>query len=77
MLNEAAQFLIEKETITGKQFMEIFRRVRGEEPETVEVTSITLDESESGEAVTGANEERENGEAVNVPKGDDTGEKQE
>ena len=77
VLNEAAQFLIEKETITGKQFMEIFRRVRGEEPETVEVTSITLDESESGEAVTGAKEERENGEAVNVPKGDDTGEKQE
>ena len=77
VLNEAAHFLIEKETITGKQFMEIFRRVRGEEPETVEVTSITLDESESGEAVTGAKEERENGEAVNVPKGDDTGEKQE
>ncbi len=30
-LDEIAQFLYEKETITGKEFMEIFRRVRGDE----------------------------------------------
>lgn len=29
-LDEIAQFLYEKETITGKEFMEIFRKVRGE-----------------------------------------------
>ena len=33
-LDKIAAFLIEKETITGKEFMEIFRRVNGiEEPE--------------------------------------------
>ena len=31
-LDKIAAFLIEKETITGKEFMEIFREVRGEEP---------------------------------------------
>ena len=52
VLQEAAEFLIEKETITGAQFMEIFRRVRGEEPtEPAAVESITLDgEEPAGEA---------------------------
>lgn len=37
-LDEIAAFLIEKETITGKEFMEILRKVQGkEEPETTEV----------------------------------------
>ena len=31
VLDEIATFLYEKETITGKQFMEIFHRVRGDE----------------------------------------------
>ncbi|MBQ6660603.1 MAG: ATP-dependent zinc metalloprotease FtsH [Lachnospiraceae bacterium] len=44
ILDEAAEFLITKETITGKQFMEIFRRVRGEEPdEPAAVEEIDLD----------------------------------
>ena len=43
VLHEAAEFLIEKETITGAQFMEIFRRVRGEEiaePAVVETIDL-------------------------------------
>ncbi|MCQ2508196.1 MAG: ATP-dependent zinc metalloprotease FtsH [Dorea sp.] len=35
-LDEIAAFLIEKETITGKQFMEIFHKVEGIDPEQVE-----------------------------------------
>ena len=51
VLREAAEFLITKETITGKQFMEIFRRVRGEETaETAGVESIDLEAgAEAGE----------------------------
>ena len=51
VLREAAEFLITKETITGKQFMEIFRRVRGEETaETAVVESIDLEAgAEAGE----------------------------
>ncbi len=33
-LDKIAEFLIEKETITGKEFMEIFRRVQAEEKQT-------------------------------------------
>lgn len=33
VLDRIADFLYEKETITGKQFMEIFHEVRGDEPE--------------------------------------------
>ena len=43
LMDTLAEFLIEKETITGKEFMEIFRREKGipepEEPKTEEVTS--------------------------------------
>ncbi len=35
-LDKIAAFLIEKETITGKQFMEIFYEVEGIDPETKE-----------------------------------------
>ncbi len=54
VLREAAEFLISKETITGKQFMEIFRRVRGEETEEEHVvTEIDLDGQEpASETVT-------------------------
>ncbi|MBO4652961.1 MAG: ATP-dependent zinc metalloprotease FtsH [Lachnospiraceae bacterium] len=86
VLEEAAEFLIEKETITGAQFMEIFRRVRGEKPQTGEVTSITLDESEtdetpaaqdvSGDTVASTGEESGTAEgAATVPDGDETGER--
>ena len=33
IMDKIAVYLIEKETITGKEFMEIFRRVRGEQEE--------------------------------------------
>ena len=36
-LDKIAEFLIEKETITGKEFMEIFRRVQAEERQSEEV----------------------------------------
>ena len=36
VLDEIAAFLIEKETITGKEFMEIFNRYQGEEEEAGE-----------------------------------------
>ena len=40
-LDKIAAFLIEKETITGKEFMKIFREVKGiEDPETLEKTVI-------------------------------------
>ena len=34
-LDKIADFLIEKETITGKEFMEIFHKVKGKESEEV------------------------------------------
>ena len=36
-LDRIAEFLIEKETITGKEFMEIFHEVRGESEGNEEV----------------------------------------
>ncbi len=57
ILNKAAEFLIEKETITGKQFMEIFRAVKepaASETEAIEGTETaekTDSVSETEEAV--------------------------
>ncbi len=44
LLDEAAEFLIEKETITGEQFMEIFNRHKNPEAVSETVTEINLDE---------------------------------
>ena len=46
LMEELAQFLLEKETITGKQFMEIFNRAKGitEEPASEDVSEDTIDE---------------------------------
>ncbi len=48
ILDEAAEFLIAKETITGKQFMDIFNRIKN--PETInepaEITEIPLTTAE-------------------------------
>ena len=50
-LDKIADFLIEKETITGKEFMEIFRAVKGiEEPET-EVKAEKVDETVKTEEI--------------------------
>ena len=54
-LDKIAEYLIEKETITGKEFMKIFREVKGipdpdaqvkEEAETEEVVTETVEETE-------------------------------
>ena len=45
MLDEIAAFLIEKETITGEQFMEIFNRYMHPEKETEEIREIDLSEN--------------------------------
>ena len=47
-LDEIAEFLIEKETITGKQFMEIFERIngKGEESQEETVKPISLEKEE-------------------------------
>ena len=47
-LDEIAEFLIEKETITGKQFMEIFERVngKGEESQEETVKPVSLEKEE-------------------------------
>ena len=50
-LDKIADFLIEKETITGKEFMEIFRAVKGiEEPET-EAKAEKVDETVKTEEI--------------------------
>ncbi len=50
VMEEAAAFLIEKETITGAQFMDIFRRVRGEKSdEPAAVETIDLEEGSAAE----------------------------
>ncbi|MCR5791431.1 MAG: ATP-dependent zinc metalloprotease FtsH [Lachnospiraceae bacterium] len=45
LMEELAQYLLEKESITGKEFMKIFREYRGEEPEDEE----NLENSENPE----------------------------
>lgn len=53
VMDELASFLTEKETITGKEFMEIFRRIKGiEEPETTEAAAspVSLTASEEAQA---------------------------
>ena len=43
VLDEIAKYLYEKETITGKQFMEIYRKVKGI-PEPVDTSHMTISE---------------------------------
>jgi cell division protease FtsH len=48
-LDKISDFLIEKETITGKEFMEIFHEVEGIDPEAEKQTEqrIAMKETES------------------------------
>lgn len=50
ILNKIADFLFEKETITGKEFMEIYNKVRGIEPEEdkSETNNFEIAESNTG-----------------------------
>ena len=51
VLDKVADFLIEKETITGKEFMEIFNEVKGITPDTSENTESAKNaEAENEEA---------------------------
>ncbi len=69
ILDAAAQFLIEKETITGKQFMEIVHRLRGEETtEPAAVESIDL-----GDGIGESNDEG-TGESIAENAGESTAE---
>lgn len=47
ILKEIAEYLFEKETITGKQFMEIYHRIKGDAEAVEEISEVT-----SGETVT-------------------------
>ena len=56
ILDRAAQFLIEKETITGKQFMEIFREVKGEPaPESAEANAENSEDAKADGTTVAAN----------------------
>ena len=53
VLDEIAQYLFEKETITGKEFMQIYRRIKGiEEPAETEETEKVLMTEETQNFVT-------------------------
>ena len=68
-LDAIAEYLLEKETITGKEFMKIFNRVKGieepeeeqkaEEAESVEEASETADAEETQEAPEATEEAQE------------------
>ncbi len=63
ILNEAAEFLISRETISGRQFMEIFRKYRPEEGKSApEVSEIVL----SDDAEPAAEPAEESGEVSGV-----------
>jgi cell division protease FtsH len=63
VMDKLAEYLIEKETITGKEFMEIFRREKGlPEPEE-KSESVQTQTPESGES-----EPQKNGEDVTKEK---------
>lgn len=50
LMDKLAEYLIEKETITGKEFMEIFNRERPGELESAEAAETAEGEAETGEA---------------------------
>ena len=54
-MDKIAEFLIQKETITGKEFMQIFREVKGiPEPEEKEPASETSKPVAEDESITRA-----------------------
>jgi cell division protease FtsH len=62
-MDQIAAFLIEKETITGKEFMQIFRRVKGipepEEEKTDEDAGQKMDEDAARKAETHTSEQKD------------------
>lgn len=73
IMDKLAEFLIEKETITGKEFMEIFRREKGiPEPDGEAEKGKTADAETEGNCGSGINTPAEAGsvmpEAVEIPR---------
>ena len=61
-MDELAEFLLKKESITGKEFMEIFNRAKGIEPEEEKAEEEKTEEEkteEDGETSEQASEEQE------------------
>ena len=52
LMDELAEFLLKKESITGKEFMEIFNRAKGIDPEETEEPAEEENENENEETVT-------------------------
>ena len=65
LMDKLADFLIEKETITGKEFMEIFRREKGIPQEKPEEAAQALEGGKTQEGLSGQN--------AAAPKTDDSG----
>ena len=57
-LDKIAAFLIEKETITGKEFMEIFHQVRGDVTEDAEGEKSRIAEKQTEPAQSGQTEDK-------------------
>ena len=60
VLDKVADFLIEKETITGKEFMEIFNEVKGIKPESDETATDVNGEAATSDAGTSQPEVTDN-----------------
>ncbi len=74
VLDRIADFLFEKETITGKEFMEIFNEIKGIKPEETAETEETAEVEETSETnqleVTIADEASENAQEANNESGE-------
>ena len=71
LMDKLSAFLIEKETITGKEFMEIFRREKGiPEPEEKEESGVNKTEDDVQKSVEVKAEEDKAPDEDKVPKED-------
>ena len=72
LMDTLAEFLIEKETITGKEFMEIFRREKGiPEPEEPKAEEVTATEETVNEECTESSIDEETPTETDVAKSED------
>ena len=72
LMDTLAEFLIEKETITGKEFMEIFRREKGiPEPEEPKAEEMTATEETVNEECTESSIDEETPTETDVAKSED------
>ena len=72
LMDTLAEFLIEKETITGKEFMEIFRREKGiPEPDEPKAEEVTATEETVNEECTESSIDEETPTETDVAKSED------